>query len=466
MQERHVYTELSYGEFTLGVIAKCEKGEERGYLFTNRKFHYSNKVRYESKIYIFDKSLDFFVAPQTIVLFNPNIKNSDTNCKINGILLLSSFTFLSDRRGTLRENGIYHDDTTWDLIVKGKPYIDINTVYSVHTHSIRKNTRNKFFHTCLSSILYDEEMEVIDLLTENKRLGNELSKYSEYEYECYLNNISKYVEEFDINKIVNSYKVYRVEKWIQRVGRDYDHYSITRIYISTSKDKYIATLLPVKVENVKYIFNFLPYSDEDNRGTYFEKEITQEIRENALSQYSKNAHIDFLKNVFIMERDSIVDKLTKNKKRIKQIFKFDNLIKIFEDGEKNIEEKIKLYNISTIVKDPPKTKNDSPTQTFNYASGIPFAIEMNDIDHDEEYDDDDFYNDNIFDNYFKEKKELEQELEEVIKEKAYNLKEQIKEILHEIFEIDCDFYGNEANKDNYEYWLLCNYTDITEKFLK
>ena len=185
---------------------------------------------------------------------------------------------------------IFHDNK---IIINRKPYeVDLNNVKKLNKNFISK------------------EIEIKDFI----------DYFSPESYEKTFKKTVDFVYGLDISSIINSYTIKEERYWISRPGRD-DHEHYKRIAKSEFSDAYLNTLLPQ--ENIdRYESGCRPWG-----ASYYCNDDTEakKIRETALKNYSKTAHICFIIKDFFLKRHSLENKLD-DKYNIKKVIKYVNRI--------------------------------------------------------------------------------------------------------------------------------------------
>lgn len=166
--------------------------------------------------------------------------------------------------------------------------------------------------------------------------------------------IWKYINKLDINKIVNSFKIEIKEYFLHKPGGD-DRYYVDKEYSVDSKDEYITTLLPNKTEELYYDSGYCTaesmrtYSDGDTGRQYKEE---KEYVDRFNKEYTKEHHYYILLNTYIQSYLSNLDKQVFKKKVLAEYFPIDKVEYYFRKHDcglstccsKSLEEFVEIYN--------------------------------------------------------------------------------------------------------------------------
>lgn len=298
----------------LGLVISCKNGEHHGLLYGEKKYLY------------FEKNTDVEIPQNTIVSYL-SYDYKEKNPKVDFVYPLSTLVKIKDRRGSVRADGVYHDDETWRLINEGIPYVDFESGRNccIYYPIINDNTCTIWTGLLGCGIYVKGEWLIFEMF-------NELSsiKYTGWPtIEDVTNAVIKFKEEIDsINAfdIIDTFKITKKCRYISRPGKD-DTYSEDLYQCLPNGDKYFSYLLPTKQENVFFDGNAYRsdgYKDED----ILMKEETIQAREKAKLEYSKEKHFAFLINDFYSTYVENTERAELLKSQIYEEFDVDNTSEI------------------------------------------------------------------------------------------------------------------------------------------
>jgi len=340
----------------LGLIARCKMNEEYGLLYGFREPPYmgGNENIYERKLLYFEKETNYEISEDTIVYYLSYDYNGFIPM-VEYVSPISSLVVHEDKRGVQRADNVYHDDETWRLINEGIPYIDFQSGRNCVIHlPLIKDGICTMWEGLLGNGIYVERhtewliYEMYNELTQINYIGwpsleevtNEISKFS------------KQVDAIDAYAIIDTFQVTKIRRYISRPGQDDIYFEILHQCLPDNEDEYLSYLLPTKQEDVFYDDNAYPY-DGYSSGIDLMLEESQQAREIAKKEYTKEKHLAFLINNFFATMVEKKERTENLKKEIKKIFGVEYACKIANVFNGHITENFKKlvdnYNQSTVV---------------------------------------------------------------------------------------------------------------------
>lgn len=156
-----------------------------------------------------------------------------------------------------------------------------------------------------------------------------------------LTELNKYISEFDEDKVINSYKIYKYGYLQRRLGRD-DHFHYGTIKTIDSDDPFIKSILPVGEDCDHEATN----SSEEEYGYYDEENAKICINE-AKEIYNRNLHMGYLLKIYLddyyyNDEDIKYDYIAQN---INELFGIRKVFKFGCFGSDNYQNDVHRYNI-------------------------------------------------------------------------------------------------------------------------
>lgn len=337
----------------IGLVADCKKGDKYGLIYGFRKPPYNGKREiYEKKILYFEKELSLEIEKYTLVSYL-SVDYNGFKPNVRYVYPLSRLVQHNDMRGIYRADGIYHDDETWRLINEGVPYVDFESGRKccIHYPIINDNICTVWQGLWGCGTRVHDEWLIYEMYNEITSI-NYIGWPSLGEVTDAVSRFTAHINSINVDEIIDTFQVMRIERLIRRVGRD-DHYIIDKYQNLPNDDKYLSYLLPTKEERISFDDNWTSCSDEDNSGEYIMEEETTQAIEKAKADYSKEKHLAFLINDYF---SNVL------KKKERKEFLSNNILKEFDvvgvseivskfNGEITDEMKrlIDKYNDSTVV---------------------------------------------------------------------------------------------------------------------
>lgn len=336
----------------IGYIASCNKNDQYGILYGFREPPYNGiKSIFENKILYFEKPSEFVIEKNTLVSYLSYDYNGFSP-KVDYVYPISSLVFHHDQRGTNRDDGVYHDDKTWQLINDGIPYFDYEPSrnYCIYYPIIDGDTCRIWEGLFGCGIYMQKEAVIYELYKELKSIKN-TSWPSLEEVTNTIINFKEQIDRINASEIIDTFKIMRICRYVSRPGRD-DHYFEDLYQCLPNDDKYLSYLLPTKQENVFYD-NDAYRSDGYKDDVIILEDETKEAIQKAKTEYSKEKHLAFLINDYYENVMRDIDRVKELEIQLEDEFDIGNAYMITSrfKGEITDEliESINQYNSSTVV---------------------------------------------------------------------------------------------------------------------
>lgn len=344
----YINKESSYRRVHLGLVASCKKGDLYGLLYGIRRIHWGGR---ENKLVYFEKSPELEITKNTLVSYLSYDYNefNEFSPKVEYVYPITSWIIHTDKRGTYRDDNVYHDDETWRLINEGIPYFDYDKRIScIHYPIIKDNVctiyRGLFGYMDKEAVIYEMYNELISI------------NYGEWPtLEEIANTITTFKEQIDsINafEIIDKFEIKKICFYHTRIGKD-DHYWEDLEQKLPHDDKFLQFLLPTKREEVFFDDNAYP-SDGYKNEKIFMKEETMEAIKKAKVYYSKEKHLAFLINDYFSDAIKKKNRAEVLKKEIEEEFDIINAKKIASLFKGNITD-----DFITLINDYNKSINET-----------------------------------------------------------------------------------------------------------
>lgn len=349
------YVDKSYSgrSIHLGIVACCNKGDKYGLLYGLR-----------NKLFYFEKDSSFELANNTLVSYLSGNYNENTS-KVDYVYPVSSLVKHNDTRDTCRADNFYHDDETWRLINEGIPYFDYShgRQYCIYYPIIKDNVCTIWRGLFGAGIYMDKEAHIYELTRELYKLN-----YSGWpsldEVLDEINKIKVYLDSFNVNEIIDTYRIEQVNTYHSKPGGD-DSYSEHTYWKLQCNDGYLDYLLPTKDELTFFDGNAYR-SDGYTEGRFLLEKETLQARAGAKKEYSKEKHMAFLIRDYFADIEEKKERSNSLKEALFDEFDIEGaseIVKIFRGSlTDNIMTLINEYNNSTVI-DPQETHSKNSKQT-------------------------------------------------------------------------------------------------------
>ena len=366
--------EYSYRRVHLGLVASCKKGDLYGLLYGIRQIHWDGKKkgfydgggRFENKLVYFEKSPELEITKNTLVSYLSYDYNefNEFSPKVEYVYPITSWIIHTDKRGTYRDDKVYHDDETWRLINEGIPYFDYekSRQYCIHYPIIKDNVCTIYRGLFGCGMYMDKEAVIYEMYNELISIN-----YGEWPtLEEIANTITTFKEQIDsINafEIIDKFEIKKICFYKTIIGKD-DQYWEDLEQKLPHDDKFLQFLLPTKRENVffvVYAYRSYGYKNEE----IFMKEETMEAIKKAKVYYSKEKHLAFLINDYFSDAIKKKNRAEVLKKEIEEEFDIINAKKITSLFKGNITD-----DFITLINDYNKSINETEYDKSNISDEI------------------------------------------------------------------------------------------------
>lgn len=315
-----VITSKNFEEFHLGIICRCKANETIGIIHGLKKHPYNGvKQVYEQKYVYFSKGKELVLPDKTLVFYLSEDSNKFSTYD-EYLIPFDSINRQCDSRDKFRPysynyreddyDGVYHDDSCWNCIVNGIPYLNVDdhVISLIHSEKIRERYCDGYYCYLIDTVFDSLENYLIRCALEIEKT---LAYYDENNFDnlgMYIEKVYSYIESLNVEEIISTYRIIRREQLYIRVRKD-DQYFIHKESYLESDDSYLQMLLPVKCELLHYESNWCS-SDGDNTGVYYLQEETEKKKQEARLSYSKGRHLAFLIQERISEEKELAEKLS------------------------------------------------------------------------------------------------------------------------------------------------------------
>lgn len=349
----YINKESSYRRVHFGLVASCKKGDLYGLLYGIRQIHWGG--RFENKLVYFEKSPELEITKNTLVSYLSYDYNefNEFSPKVEYVYPITSWIIHRDKRGTYRDDNVYHDDETWRLINEGIPYFDYekSRKYCIHYPIIKDNVCTIYRGLFGCGMYMDKEAVIYEMYNELISIN-----YGEWPtLEEIANTITTFKEQIDsINafEIIDKFEIKKICFYHTRIGKD-DHYWEDLEQKLPHDDKFLQFLLPTKREEVFFDDNAYPCDGYKNE-KIFMKEETMEAIKKAKEYYSKEKHLAFLINDYFSDAIKKKNRAEVLKKEIEEEFDIINAKKITSLFKGNITD-----DFITLINDYNKSINET-----------------------------------------------------------------------------------------------------------
>lgn len=234
---------------------------------------------------------------------------------------------------------------------KGIHYEDYINIDSPCGTTIRDTKSSEMLHKHEKELSIEEKYLVDDFINGQKQKKEILNKNILEEKG---EEIRNYIDKLDINEIVKSFKIEIKEYFLHKPGGD-DRYIVDKEYSVASKDDYITSFLPNKIEE---LYSDSGYCTAESMRTFSDNETgrqtgeEEQYKNDFIHHYKKERHYYHLLNNFIQTCLSIYEKQANKNKLFAEFYPIDKVGHYFRKHDcglstccaKTLEEFVELYN--------------------------------------------------------------------------------------------------------------------------
>lgn len=331
----------------LGLIARCNRGENNGLVYGFREPPQGN---YEHKLLFFQKKPDMEMKEHTLVSYLSYDYNG-FNPQVEYVCSVFSLMVWHDTYDKERADCIYHDDKVWNMLDEGIPYLNYDDsnglkfciYYPIINGNVCTVWRGRFCAGYKEFRIYETMKELNDLNFQGWPSVEDVSEK--------IAQIIEYIESINAYEIIDTYRIEQRNTYHSKPGGD-DSYAEHTYWKLQSDDGFLNYLLPTKDELTFFDGNAYP-SDGYKDGHFLLEEETIHAIDTAKKKYSKDKHIAFLIRDYFATIEEKKEQSIKLKKTLFDEFDIDRVSEIVRkfsgDITDNIKALINEYNDSTVI---------------------------------------------------------------------------------------------------------------------